>query len=113
MASAFFIPCRNFAYESNSRLDSSQIHRRLLRSHNNDVENCPAFRAARGAATISDDISSRLPAGYRLDLVSDPDVITLRRTDGTVVARFTRFADPEEIRQTAEEDHRAGGGRDG
>jgi len=71
------------------------------------------FRAGRGATTIRDDVTSGLPAGYRLDLVSDPCIIALLRPDGTVAARFTRFADPEQIRQSAEEDHRARGGRDG
>jgi hypothetical protein len=32
--------------------------------------------------------SPKLPAGYRLDLVGDPDAPTLMRPDGTVVARF-------------------------
>jgi hypothetical protein len=96
-----------------SRLDSSWIHRHLLCSHDNDVEDRPAFQAARGATTIRDDLTSSLPAGYRLDLLSDPCIITLLRPDGTVVARFTRFADPEEIRRAAEKDHRARGGRDG
>ncbi len=45
-----------------------------------------------------------LPAGYRLDLVGDPCVLTLCRLDGTVVARFTHNAGPEEIRRAAEED---------
>ena len=40
-----------------------------------------------------------------MDLISDPCVIILRRPDDTVVARFTPFADPKEIRQVAEEDH--------
>jgi len=48
--------------------------------------------------------TTRLPPGYRLDLAGDPCVITLRREDGTAVARFTHYADPEEIRQAAEED---------
>jgi len=39
-----------------------------------------------------------------LDLISEPCVIILRRSAGTVVARFTPFADPKEIRQAAEED---------
>jgi hypothetical protein len=47
-----------------------------------------------------------LPAGYRLDLVGDPCVLTLCRSDGTVVARFTPHAGPEEIRRSAEEDRR-------
>jgi hypothetical protein len=38
-------------------------------------------------------------------LVDDPCVIVLRREDGTVVARFNYNVDPEEIRQTAVEDH--------
>ncbi len=58
-----------------------------------------------------DDLTSGLPTGYRLDLLSDPDVIVLLRPDGTVVARFTRFADPEKIRRAAEEDFRARGAR--
>jgi hypothetical protein len=45
-----------------------------------------------------------LPSGYHLDLISDPDTITLQRPNGTVVARFSRDADPEEIKLTAEED---------
>jgi hypothetical protein len=52
----------------------------------------------------------RLPPGYRLDLVSDPCVIILRREDGTVVARFTHHAVPQEIRWAAEEDRRTTGG---
>jgi hypothetical protein len=39
-----------------------------------------------------------------LDLLSDPCVIILRRPAGTVVAHFTPFADPKEIRQAAQED---------
>ena len=49
--------------------------------------------------------STRLPPGYRLDLVGDPCVIVVRLEDGTVVARFSHNVDPEEIRQAAEEDH--------
>jgi hypothetical protein len=45
-----------------------------------------------------------LPPGYRLDIVGDPCVVVLRREDGTVVARFTEHAVPEEVRRTAEED---------
>ena len=50
------------------------------------------------------DETTRLPRGYALDLLGDPCVIALRRTDETVVARFTHFADPKEIRRAAEED---------
>jgi hypothetical protein len=49
-------------------------------------------------------LRGRLPAGYHLDLISDPDTIILQRPNGTVVARFTRDADPEEVKLTAEED---------
>jgi hypothetical protein len=63
------------------------------------------------ATTMRDDETSRLPPGYSLDLVGDPCVIMLRRSDRTVVARFTHAADPEEIRRAAEEDTRARGGR--
>lgn len=61
--------------------------------------------------TLREDENSRLPPGYTLDLVSDPDVIILRRSDGTVVDRFTRAADPGEIRRAAEEDARVRGGK--
>jgi hypothetical protein len=53
---------------------------------------------------------TRLPPGYRLDLVGDPCVIVLRREDETVVARFTHNVDPQEIRWAAEEDRRTTGG---
>jgi len=53
-----------------------------------------------------DEKTTRLPPGYRLDLVSDPSLVVLRREDGTVVARFTHNVDPQEIRRAAEEDHR-------
>jgi len=48
---------------------------------------------------------TRLPPGYRLDLVGDPCVIVLLREDGTVVARFTHNVDPQEIRRAAEENY--------
>jgi hypothetical protein len=44
---------------------------------------------------MGDNENSRLPPGYRLDLISDPCIIILRRSDGTVVARFTRAAYPK------------------
>jgi hypothetical protein len=53
---------------------------------------------------MREDESSRLPAGYGLDLMGDPYVIILRRPDGTIVARFTHGVDPEELRRTAEAD---------
>ena len=52
------------------------------------------------------DTTTRLPSGYTLDLVGDPCVIVLRRADWTVVARFTKHVDPEDIRQAAEADRR-------
>ena len=53
---------------------------------------------------MPDEETSRLPPGYRLDLVGDPCIIVLRGPDGAVVARFSRNVDPEEIRQATEED---------
>ena len=53
--------------------------------------------------------TSNLPPGYRLDLVGDPCVVTLCRSDGTVVSYFTHTTDPEEIRRVAEEDREVGG----
>ena len=55
---------------------------------------------------MSDQNPSNLPAGYYLDLVGDPDVIVLRREDGSIVARFLPSVDPQEIRRAAEEDLR-------
>ena len=57
-----------------------------------------------------DETTTRLPPGYRLDLVSDPSVVVLRREDGTVVAHFTHHAVPQEIRRAADEDRRTTGG---
>jgi hypothetical protein len=54
---------------------------------------------------MSNSEASQLPSGYRLDLVSDPCVIILRRPDGTVAARFTHNGNPAEIRRVAEEDN--------
>ena len=43
----------------------------------------------------------RLPPAYSLD-ESDPDVVALRRPDGTTVAVFSAFgATPESIQQAA------------
>ena len=58
----------------------------------------------RGLRPIRNDLTTGLPEGYHLDLHSDPCVIILRRPGETVVARFTPFADPKEIRRAAEED---------
>ncbi len=45
--------------------------------------------------------------GYRLDLVSDPKAIVLRREDGSEVARFGVWtATSDAIEQAAEEDYR-------
>ena len=46
------------------------------------------------------------PPGYRPDLVGDPCVVVLHREDGTVLARFSDHAVPEEIRRAAEKDRR-------
>ncbi len=48
-----------------------------------------------------------LGKGYRLDLVSVPSVIVLRREDGTEVSRFrVRDATRQAIEQAAREDQR-------
>jgi hypothetical protein len=52
-----------------------------------------------------DQENSRLPPGYRLDLIEDPCVIVLRGPDESIVARFTHNVDPEEIRRAAQEDY--------
>jgi hypothetical protein len=77
----------------------------LLECWNKEVIDQLALRVERGLRPIPDDLTSGLPEGYHLDLLSDPCVIILRRPDETVVARFTPFADPKEISQAAEEDH--------
>jgi hypothetical protein len=59
----------------------------------------------KGAIVRDDQENSRLPPGYRLDLIEDPCVIVLRGPDGIVVARFTHNVDPEEIRRAAQEDY--------
>jgi hypothetical protein len=76
----------------------------LLECRNIEVIDQPALRVERGLRPIPNDLTSGLPEGYHLDLLSDPCVIILRRPDETVVARFTPFADPKEIRWVAEED---------
>jgi hypothetical protein len=46
-----------------------------------------------------------LPPGYVLDVVSDPNVLILRRLDGSSVAAFSaRSADPTEVLKAAEVD---------
>jgi hypothetical protein len=55
---------------------------------------------------VRDKNLSNLPAGYSLDLVDDPDVIVLRREDGSIVARFTHASNLLQIRRAAEEDLR-------
>ena len=46
-----------------------------------------------------------IPPRHRLDIVSDPGLVILRRLDGTEVARYTvRGATWEEILRAAEED---------
>ncbi len=45
--------------------------------------------------------------GYRMDIVSEPDVIILRRVDGSEVAKFSMLgATLEEIQRAAQEDNR-------
>lgn len=46
-----------------------------------------------------------IPPRHRLDIVSEPGLVILRRLDGTEVARYTvRGATWEEILRAAEED---------
>jgi hypothetical protein len=54
------------------------------------------------------DGTSRLPPGYRLDLIGGPCVIILLGPGNRVVARFARGVDPREIRRAAEEDREEG-----
>lgn len=42
--------------------------------------------------------------GYRLDLISDCDAITLRRDDGSIVCRFGKHATEEAIEEAIVED---------
>jgi len=58
---------------------------------------------------VTESEEPRLPAGYRLDR-SDPDVWTLRRPEGWVVAHFSaQGVTTEAIEEAACEDHgRAG-----
>jgi hypothetical protein len=59
---------------------------------------------------MSDD-PMHVPPHHRLDIVSDPGFVILRRLDGTVVARFTaRGATWEEILRAAEEDEAGASG---
>jgi hypothetical protein len=54
----------------------------------------------------------RLPPGYQLEL--DPDMLILRRPDGSTVAAFSsRGAMPERVEATAWEDAAGGQGSDG
>ena len=54
--------------------------------------------------TAGDD-AMRIPPRHRLDIVSEPGLVILRRLDGTEVARYTvRGATWEEIVRAAEED---------
>jgi hypothetical protein len=49
----------------------------------------------------------RIEPDYRMDLVSEPDVIILRRPDGSEVAKFSMLgATLEEIERAAKEDYR-------
>jgi hypothetical protein len=69
---------------------------------NEDVKDQPALPVDRRRGPIHDDLISGQPAEYYLDLLSDPCVIILRCPGETIVARFTPFADPKEIRRAAE-----------
>ena len=48
----------------------------------------------------------RIEPDHRMDIVSEPDVIILRRSDGSEVAKFSMFgATLEEIERVALEDY--------
>ena len=50
----------------------------------------------------------RIEPDHRMDIVSEPDVIILRRSDGSEVAKFSMLgATLEEIERTALEDYRS------
>ena len=62
-----------------------------------------------GGEALTDREELHLPLGYWLDR-SDPDVWTLRRPEGWVVAYFSaRGATREAIREVAWEDHEGAG----
>ena len=99
----------------------SEVHARLLPLGLKGVSRAASSRSKWYATTTTttrellllmgpNGETTRLPAGYVLDLVGDPCVIVLRRADGSVAARFTKHVDPEEIRRAAEEDDRATAG---
>ena len=47
------------------------------------------------------------PPDHGMDVVSEPGVVVLRRSDGSVVATFSaRGATLEEIQRATQEDHR-------
>jgi hypothetical protein len=55
---------------------------------------------------MSDD-PMRIEPGYRIDIVSEPGVIILRRSDDSEVAKFSVLgATLEEIEKAAQEDYR-------
>ena len=67
------------------------------------------MRWVRGRGLVMGSEEPCLPPGYRLDR-SDPDVWTLRRPEGCVVAHFSaRCATKEAIEQVAWEDYGGAG----
>jgi hypothetical protein len=93
--------------------DSTAVHCRLLECPSRRTSSPePALRAdTQEVCPIRGERDVGLPAGYRLDPVSEPGLLILRGPDGAVVARFTLFADPEEVRRVAEEDQSTSGSR--
>jgi len=80
-----------------------------------DIRELVAGEKITGTSTLGHEASgmdhtegrSLLGNGYRLDLVSVPGVIVLRREDGTEVARFSVWdATSKAIEQAAQEDRR-------
>ena len=68
----------------------------------------PCLTRACLTLSMSEHDPMSIPPSHRMDLVSEPGVIVLRRLDGTVVARFSALsATLEYIEKAAEEDRHA------
>jgi hypothetical protein len=93
--------------------DSSRVQRRLLECPSRRTSSPePALRAdTQEVGPIRGDRYVGLPAGYWIDLVREPGLLILLGPDGTVVANFTLFASPDEVRRAAQEDQSASGSR--
>ena len=67
----------------------------------------PAKRTGRPTAPVPEP-GVVLPPGYSLEM--DPDVLVLRRAEGSIVATFSAMgADPSEVEREVREDYRRSG----